>query len=311
MVAIARNLPEVNANPSTFTLPTVNSSQTITYATGAPTNELYLSDDPRAAFRGGSSYVASATSYSNNNAFPVGSVTLFRNSGPDADGLQSLPDTFRGLTNAFMTNHLARATNANGFASIGELGYLWAGKPWQTLSMTRTNNPTTADWNLLDYISGGYTNGSTNFTSMPILPVARTGLGVTAINSLVQDGGFNVLTRKRATAEAFFANASGLKAAAVSDYISATRPELASVGGALAALSNLSSSTTTKFASEAIVRAAANAAVTQSRVFTFYSRGEHISANSRSEATLEAEVFVDVDSQTGAPVVRVISKKFL
>jgi hypothetical protein len=55
----------------------------------------------------------------------------------------------------------------------------------------------------------------------------------------------------------------------------------------------------------------ANGAVTQSRVFTVYARGEYISAGARSQALLEADVFVDVDPATGSPRLKVLSKKFL
>jgi hypothetical protein len=88
-------------------------------------------------------------------------------------------------------------------------------------------------------------------------------------------------------------------------------PEAASLGGALATMTNLSAVTATKFGREAVVRAMASGAVTQSRVFTVYTRGEHRTGNSLSHALLEADVFVDVDPQTGAPRLRVLSKKFL
>ena len=222
------------------------------------------------------------------------------------------PADFNWYTNAAVTNHFSRFGSTN-FQSIGEIGYLWTGKPWQTLDLTRTNstNTNTADHNLLDYLAGGFTNGGATYATMPLLAPSANGPGVTESNSLLQDGGFNVLTRKLATVTAYLTNAPGISASAAAELAALPPPELPSLGGALAALTNLSSVTTTKFGREGIVRAMANGAVTQSRIFTVYSRGEYVSPGARSQVLLEADVFVDVDPGTGTPVVRVVSKKFL
>ncbi len=186
------------------------------------------------------------------------------------------------------------------------------GKPWQTLNLTATNTPAaTADYHLLDYLAGGFTNGPNAYTTMPFVPPSAAGPEITESNSLVQDGGFNVLTRKLATATAYLTNAPGLAGSAAADFAVLPAPESASLGGVLATMTNLSAVTTTKFGREAVVRAMAGGAVTQSRIFTVYSRGEYRTGNSSSYALLEADVFVDADPQTGAPRLRVLSKKFL
>lgn len=282
------------------------------------TANLYLAGDPRAHFKTSTwTNLPSRASFGTNIPIPaagIAAVVLTNGVSTNTwDEEQGLTMNFNWYTSARITNHLNRPTNT--FQSIGELGYLWTGKPWQTLNMTRTNmaNPLKADWNLLDYVSGGYPDGSGSgyFTTMPYLLPSGTNANFTASNSLVQDGGFNILTRKLATVSAFLTNAPALSSNSVNTFLSSASPQFASVGGALAEMKNLSGATNYKFVSEAFTRAAANAAVVQSRIFTVYSKGEYINGALSSSVLLEAEVFVDVDPNTGAPLLRVISKKFL
>lgn len=308
----------INILPASVLVGGASGSLLVKFSSGGPyanTANLYLNEDPRASFRSDAwTNLASVTTFGTGIPTPSAgnaAITLTNKVTSEWDQAQGLPMNFTWYTSPSVTNHFARATNSGGFQSIGELGYLWTGRSWQTLNMVRTNSPATADYNLLDYVAGGFTNGATNFTTMPIVNITNSGSGLNATNSLLQDGGFNVMTRKLATVAAFLTNAPGVNSSAANNFASAARPELASGGGALATMSNLSSSTSTKFAAEAFTRATANAAVTQSRAFTVYCRGEHITPNSRSTAVLEAELFVDVNPLTGSPVVRVISRKFL
>jgi hypothetical protein len=256
------------------------------------------------------------TSFGTNIPAPAAgaaAINLTNNVGNEWDEAQGLSADFNWYTSPAATNHFSRfgSTNSTTFPSIGEIGYLWTGKPWQTLNLTRTNNLATADHNLLDYLAGGFSSGAAAYATMPLLAPAVTGPGVTESNSLLQDAGFNVLTRKLATVTAYLTNAPGISGSAAAQLVALPPPELPSLGGALEALTNLSSVTTTKFGREGIVRAMANGAVTQSRIFTVYSRGEYVSPGARSQVLLEADVFVDVDPGSGTPVVRVVSKKFL
>ncbi|MFZ4484575.1 MAG: PilX N-terminal domain-containing pilus assembly protein [Chthoniobacterales bacterium] len=282
----------------------------------AQTANLYLATDPRAHFRPTAwTNLASLTSYGTNIPAPsggAGQVVMSNGVSTNWDTAQSMPMNFNWYISTNVSNHLNRSTNTNGAISIGELGYLWTGRPWQTLSMTATNLTPVPDWNLLDYVTSGFlTNTTINITAMPLRLPTATGTNVTASNSLVQEGGFNILTRKLATATAFLTNAPGLAANAPATFIALPlSTNLASAGGALATLTNLSAATATKFAREAVIRAAGNAAVTQSRVFTVYSRGEYSSGTTRSSVLLEADVFVDVNEQTGTPRLRVLSKNF-
>jgi len=278
----------------------------------ANTRNFYLNSDPRAGFlRSSWTNLPSLTSFGSSIPAPsagAAAIDLTNGVGTEWDEAQGLPMNFNWYTSTGVTNHLNRFASTT-FQSIGEIGYLWSGKPWQTLNLTRTNSPNTADHNLLDYLSGGFISSTNAFVTMPFLSPVATGPSITESNSLLQDGGFNILTRKLATATAYLTNAPEISASAAEQLVALPLPELPSLGGALAVMTNLSSTTTTKFGREGIVRAMANGAVTQSRIFTVYSRGEFISRAARSQALLEAEVFVDVDPGTGAPVVRVLSKK--
>lgn len=284
-----------------------------TQAQFAQTPNLYLSGDPRLGFQAAKwVWSASTGGLSQDIPPPADQAVIDMTNGisEEWDEAQNLPMNFAWFTSASCTNHFNRSPTT-AIDSIGEIGYLWTGKPWQTLNLTRTNNTNTADHNLLDYLAGGFTNGGAAYATMPLLAPSATGPGVTESNSLLQDGGFNVLTRKLATVTAYLTNAPGISASAAAELTALPPPELPSLGGALAALTNLSSVTTTKFGREGIVRAMANGAVTQSRIFTVYSRGEYVSPGARSQALLEADIFVDVDPESGTPVVRVVSKKFL
>lgn len=284
-------------------------------AASAAITNLYLNSDPRAGFlRASWTNLPSVTSFGTNIPAPsagASAINLTNGVGTEWDEAQGLNADFNWYTSPAATNHFSRfgSTNSTIFPSIGEIGYLWTGKPWQTLNLTRTNNLSTADHNLLDYLAGG--SGTAAYSTMPLLALSATGPGVTESNSLLQDGGFNVLTRKLATATAYLTNAPGISGSAAADLTALPPPELPSLGGALAVMTNLSSATTTKFDREGIIRAMANGAVTQSRIFTIYSRGEYVSPGVRSQALLEADVFVDFDPGSGTPVVRVVSKKFL
>jgi hypothetical protein len=289
----------------------------VKFSSGGPyadTPNLYLNNDPRSAFLPASwTNLPSVTSFGTAIPAPAAgpsALNLTNGVGDGWDKAQGLVADFNWYTTAAVTNHFNRFAAAAA-PTIGEIGYLWTGLPWQTLNLTRTNaTEATADYHLLDYLSGGFTNGPSAYATMPLLAPTAAGGAITESNSLTQDGGFNVLSRKFATISAYLTNAPGLSASAASTLAAAPPPERASLGGALAALTNLSAANSTKFAREAPVRALANGAVMQSRVFTVYARGEHRSGTTWNHALLEAEVFVDAHPETGAPRLRLLSKRF-
>lgn len=279
------------------------------------TQNIYLISDPRANFRASSwTNMRSARSFSTNIPPPAtGANAISITNGIDSenwDTAQGMTTNFSWYANVNTTNHFSRATT--NFQSIGELGYIWTGKAWQTLNLRQTNTTPVPDWNLLDYVTSGFvTNNSTNLTVMPLIRVTNTNhAGVTMSNSLIQDGGFNILTRKLATVAAYLTNAAGITTNAASSFSLLPPPDSPSVGGVLALMAPSLTTNTTKFAQEGVVRAMANAAVTQSRVFTVYSRGESISGNGTTTVLVEADLFVDVNTQTGAPHIRVLSKTY-
>jgi hypothetical protein len=306
----------IDVLPTSLVAGGVSGALQVKFSSGGPyaeTPNLYLNNDPRASFlRASWTNLPSLTSFGTSIPAPAEDTAIDLTNGVSSewDEAQGLNTDFNWYTSTAVTNHLSRFGSTN-FQSIGEVGYLWTGKPWQTLNLTRTNTPATADYNLLDYLAGGFTNGADVFTTMPLLEPSTVGGATTQSNSLLQDGGFNVLTRKLATVTAYLTNAPGISGSAAADLTSLPPPEVASLGGALAQMTDLSSETTTKFGREGVVRAMANGAVMQSRIFTVYSRGEYVLLGTRSQALLEADVFVDVDPETGAPVLRVISKRFL
>ncbi len=285
----------------------------------ANTKNLYLKSDPRAHFF--------ANSWTNLASDPVPSteiprpaegveaINLFGNADADADGPQGVPMNFEWFKSALMTNHLARASRI-GMESMGEIGYLWTGKPWQTLNLADTNNPATADWNLLDYLAAGSSSG---LTVLPLRTSSKGSSGVVA-RDLLADGGFNVSTRKLPTLKAVFADAADLSASAAEDVFNTTElPDWpAGVGsnntsayGVVARLSGiLSSNSTTKFQREAPQRAMANIVVNQSRSFTVYALGEHEKEGVVTRSLIEADVFVDADPVSGNPVLRVLDKAY-
>jgi hypothetical protein len=292
----------------------------VKFSQGAPYTNMnyYLNNDPRAAFKTNSwTNLLSQTSFGTSIPSPdagVNAVNLTNSVfASEWDQAQGLPMNFSWYTSGNATNHFGRpgvtnATNSDLF-SIGELGYLWSGRPWQTLSMSTTNNPSTADWNLLDYIATGYTCNGTNYSTIPIVPPKQLGPGITLANSLLQEGGFNILTRKRATVAAYLTNTTNLASTAVNNFTSLPASSSPSIGGAIAAMTNLSAVTTTKFGRESVARALADGAVNQSRAFTIYSRGEYLTGQMRTSVFLEADVFIGVNAQSGAPEIQIISMR--
>jgi len=285
----------------------------------ANTKNLYLSSDPRAHFLAQSwTNLASQTNFGTNIPAPAdgtGALDMWGNAGAETDGPQGVPTNFEWFRSSSLTNHLARASRA-GMESMGEIGYLWTGKPWQTANLADTNNPATADWNLLDYLAAGSASGR---SVLPLRTSSQGSSGVVA-RDLLADGGFNVSTRKLPTLKAVFADAADLSASAAEDVFNTTElPDWpAGVGsdnvsayGVMARLSGiLSSNSATKFQREAPQRAMANIVVKQSRSFTVYALGEHEKQGVVTRTLLEADVFVDADSVSGNPVLRVIDKAY-
>lgn len=215
------------------------------------------------------------------------------------------PDWYKSQS---ITNHFNRSSR-EGMDSIGELGYIWTGKPWQTLNLTAVNNASPQDWNLLDYVSAGWRSGD---NVLPVMPLRSAGSGsaATVENSLLASGGFNVNTRKLPTVTAVLTNATDVAAAFASTLLASPSGSQASAYGEIAAIAAESSGAGTKFEREAAQRALANVAVNHSRVFTVHTTGEYRIGDAISRAHLEADVFVGVDPATGSAMIQVIDQRF-
>jgi hypothetical protein len=302
----------VTMQPTTVSSPGAGGSRVYKF-TGLAQNQedLHLSGDPRGNFLAAA--WANAKSSGGNSADvpkPDPEVDIFANAGPDSDGPQGLPTGSSWFTSPQVANHFSRLSRA-GMESIGELGYLWTGKPWQTLNLTSVDNPDQADWNLLDYITAG------SAAAGPLLPLksAATGQAGTVANALLSSGGFNINTRKLATIRAVLENAPDLNAQAINGLMQAPAASQASAYGTIAAAVDeapalLVANAGTKFGKEAAQRALANLAVNHSRIFTVYATGEYRLGDAVSRAQLEADVFVGVDPVTGSAMIQVIDQRF-
>jgi hypothetical protein len=306
----------VRCEPRTIMSPKQSSSSSAVYKFTrlAPTQEdLHLQGDPRRNFAAGSWINRRSTDAGTNPPTPANPVDVFAGRGDDWDGAQGLPATDAWYRSAAVTNHF-NGQSRNGMRSIGELGFIWTGKPWQTLNLVRGANPATADWNLLDHVASGRDGpGGAIVGVLPLKIVGDSG-SATPEGSLVAEGGFNLNTRKLATLTAFMTNAPGLGDDAVQLVMDATRATEPSAYGQIASwasgLTNfLAGAPTQKFALEAAQRALANGVVNHSRIFTVYAAGEYRLGTTRSRALLEADVFVGVDA-AGKPKIQVINQTY-
>ena len=285
--------------------------------------DLHLNGDPRLNFKK-SSWISSKSSGGDSSEIPTpeADLNIFSAAEDAWDKAQGLPSGSAWYESEAVKNHFDRASES-GMSSIGELGYIWTGKPWQTLNVYKTDNPQTADWNLLDYVSAGRMAGNKGEDSIDDKGTAVTTLPLAApfgtdfppdkalSAGLIAQGGFNVNTRKRATVEAVLDSAEGVSDEAAEAVLAKDSGSQPSAFGEIAALASDLVEGQNKFEREAAQRALANTAVNHSRVFTVYSVGEYRQGNSSSRVQLEADIFVGADPETGDPLVQVINKRFL
>lgn len=321
-VYVAPSASSVTMDPATVTSPGVRKSDVYKFTRLSPNQkDLHLAGDPRASFKE-SAWEESASSGGATEDIPAPqtAVDITADVGENWDGAQGMQTDSSWYKSTSVTNHFNRGSES-GMSSIGELGYIWTGKPWQTLNLIKTDNPLTADWNLLDYVSAGRfaaadgkdaeDGGGTAVSTLPL--AAPFGTNNIPLNGgLLAQGGFNVNTRKRATVEAVLAGQPGIPGNAADAVVAADSGAQASAYGEIAALApELVEGGDYKFQREAAQRALANVAVNHSRVFTVYSVGEYRQGNSASRAQLEADIFVGIDPQTGQPLVQIINQRFL
>jgi len=315
-VQILPNTLSVTGDPKVIASPKqpASSSAVYKFTRLAPAQQdLHLQGDPRRNAVAGSWINRRSTDAGANPPTPASPVDIFAAPGEDWDGAQGLPATDAWYRSTAVTNHFNRQSSS-GMASIGELGFIWTGKPWQTLNMVRVANAATADWNLLDYVSAGRSGPGGAIVGVLPLKVLGDADSATPEASLVAEGGFNINTRKAATLAAFMTNAPGLGEDAAQLVMESTEAPEASAYGQIASWANgltnfVAGAPTQKFALEAAQRALANAAVNHSRIFTVYAAGEYRLGTTRSRALLEADVFVGVDV-SGKPKIQVINQTY-
>jgi hypothetical protein len=291
----------------------------ITEATYKNSKNLYLNADPRSHFRAGSwTKLASKTPFGTQIPEPAdGPDAVEIDSGSDTasgDGPQGVAMDFTWFKGSSVTNHFNRLSR-EGMESIGELGYIWTGKPWQTVNLTEVNNASPQDWNLLDYITAGRKSGDFEVPVLPVKAASTNNPAAALKGSLLSSGGFNVNTRKQATITAVMSNAPDIEEGFAAAVLAEPSGSRASAYGEIAALAAaapnaVSGGASTKFARESVQRALANVAVNHSRIFTVHAAGEYRLGDAVSRAQLEADVFVGVDPATGSAMIQVIDQRF-
>lgn len=316
LVGVVRGTPEWPADPATLTLP--DEPSTKVYPPPPENGEgegLFLAEDPRLAFTEGA-YRTSRSVPDGNYIKPAPQgLPIFAQVGEEFDGRQGTADSVGSLADSSMTNFLHRLVPAAGFLTVGELGYISTGLPWQTLNLMPTNEPAgAADWNLLDYVQAGHLPAPAG-PVMPVLAVSGAGGNPVQRAALVADGGYNVNTRERATLAAVLTNLvrpSGVVNDPAS-VLAGLSPEASpSAFGSLAALQGLVKPEwrNRKFKREDVVRLLGNVATSHSRLFTVYSLGEFLRGGQRAAVVIEADVLVRPDPQTGKLTVEVLRKHY-
>jgi hypothetical protein len=280
----------VDSQPQSFTLP--SSKGATVYNPGTVRNGLFLSGDPRLNFLP-SQWINAQLSSSTSATTPPSSTppsTMF--AGMDAqegDGQQGVPGNHNWYS-SYTTNHFFvrsppeltplvsdptrpaafdPTANPPEFAvdSIAEIGYLFTGRPWQTLRISNPGgtSPRT-DYTLLDYIDAG---------TMPIEQSTAPYLARAKVNGKV-----NVNTAQPNTLVGVFSQLPGISQAQASTIVNSLTafsgtnyPFLRA--GDIGALSDLAKpGATTKFDREDLMRRVSNILTTRSEEFTVFCYGE-------------------------------------
>jgi hypothetical protein len=318
--------PGTTGDPSPFFMVKITSSTGGDYS---KSKNIYLTSDPRKHFSQGSwESMQSKVPFGNDIPPPADGITAIDVYGgaKGADGKQDVDMNFEWFKDPELENHLSRFSDS-GMTSTGELGYIWTGKPWQTLNLVDVSTPKTADWNLLDYVAmgrladnqgndaiDGDDPGVTAVSTLPLHAPLGTSVGMKA--GLLSQGGFNINTRKQPTLQAVLASSPGASKAAAEQIGREASGSQASAYGEIASLAAavpgiVAGPGPNKFQREAAQRALAGIAVNHSRVFTVYSVGEYRQGKSASRVQLEADIFVGVDSKSGQPQAQIINQRFL
>jgi hypothetical protein len=177
--------------------------------------------------------------------------------------------------------------------SLGFLGYLHAGKPWQTITWhnQNANNPAgQEDWKLLDYVYAGHEINVSNEIAHVNMGAGNYGPGGTRAawpGNFSRDGSVNALTANQNTWKALLEGVS-LPAGVTADglataMVATSRANVYANTLAFLADSAVSSawagSSANDFSREQVLRYLADALTIRSRNFTIYAMGESLSTN--------------------------------
>jgi Tfp pilus assembly protein PilX len=219
------------------------------------------------------------------------------------------------------------------FDSVGELGFIHTGIPWETLRFYVTGSETHSkqrDKELLAYVQSGTFN-SADYGTVPLHAPTHAPTP-TPINLI--SGPINVNTNKRPTLQSLFLGASSKldSDAAARANGTAADPDAASIADDLganaatapftlpgdflarSAIRAITNTQTSDFDREILARRTANVLAMQSTRFTVYCLGEArdklgASVQTTSTVNLRAEVELQSDS-TGKPVPKVLSAAY-
>jgi hypothetical protein len=317
----------LNMNPPSFTLPSAAPPTSVVYNPGSVANAYFLASDPRENFRSTSWQQGQLTPAEAGSTTPPGGssvINVFSNMNPvEGDGQQGVPSNHTWYTSTNTTNHFfvrspAQISNPSSTTyspitfppptqlavdSIGEIGYLWTGRPWQTFRLVETNavpTSTRRDYKLLDYINAGTFTTRTN--------LFRAGY-------LSEDGKINPATALRPTALGIFRNVPGLPEAngvALAEFMLNSTQQPLTPGDLGQFTEFLTPAATTKFAREDLLRRIINQFSTSPQEFVIQARGEARDPNNPQRVVASAMftasvIFVQNPENPAGPPLPVIT----
>lgn len=312
---LVQDLGALNGMPRTYTPNPVTlggSSVTIKYP--YPQVDWHYVGDPRLNFQT-TNWIFSVAGGSGNGpaVANIGNQVYTSPINTTKDAQQGLTDNAFWWSNSSVTNHFPgfaqgyRPSVPAGQApmlSYAEFGFIWAGKPWQTLNLSGAghSNSLAADLRIMEYVDlGVLTNRSTN-----------------SFGQIMIDGQINVNSRKLPTMVGLLSGLSGAPAGgslAASVIASSTnalqRPtDLFTLSNSTLIVTNNS---LFDFGKEKLYGQLAPLLTTSASRFTVYSLGEALQngkvvSSVLLQATVELVPFFDGTNTTLRPVVRVIKQ---
>lgn len=164
------NLESINipASPADVRMGFSDGSLVYKFPINSGKQDLHLNNDPRLNFLASSWRLSTSTTNGEFAPDPTGTIiNVF--SGMDSeegDGVQGMNTSHRWYSTSATENHFfamsrqppPRRSKAPPPESVGEIGFLFTGNPWQTLRLYQNGSaqiPDGGDWELLDYVTTG------------------------------------------------------------------------------------------------------------------------------------------------------------